>query len=465
MNASGHNYSTSPSQIIADVFKAGMDIDCGGYVPKHLMKALADGTVTRGDMDTALTHLFDVLFRLGLFETEASQPLRNATPAVVGSDTHRQIALEAAVQGVVLLKNENRTLPLRMARSIDTLVVVGHDECKLGPYAAVPRPEDRDEHCTITAGLNSTTAATVRHVTNLSVACEQAVGTTEVSAIVAVLDTDCMGESMDRTSIGPDPADAQALTHIAEQRANGTCAASASGTPFLLVVLGACATDLTVATQAFDAVLFAGSGGERSGEAISRIIFAMDVPSGRLPITMYTQAITNSSLFDMGMRPRPQDNFPGRTYRFHTGPQVFPAFFGLSYTTFSTTIDAGSMHAQPLSLKTINNDLHNESLHRFSAPRLINIKVEVKNTGTRRASTAVLAFIAGPTAGSGGEPIRELVGLHKIWLDPFESTDLVFGLGAWELSSTDENGRRRAIAGFWTLTMGDGEASLGVVVA
>ena len=72
--------------------------------------------------------------------------------------------------------------------------------------------------------------------------------------------------------------DAQALAHIAEQRSKGLCGA---GKPFVLVVLGACATDLTVAASAFDAVVWAGSGGERGGEAITRVLFGLDVPSGK----------------------------------------------------------------------------------------------------------------------------------------------------------------------------------------
>jgi len=72
--------------------------------------------------------------------------------------------------------------------------------------------------------------------------------------------------------------DAQALAHIAEQRSKGLCGA---GKPFVLVVLGACATNLTVAASAFDAVVWAGSGGERGGEAIARVLFGLDVPSGK----------------------------------------------------------------------------------------------------------------------------------------------------------------------------------------
>ena len=263
------------------MFKAGLDINCGSYIPPHLMKALADGAVTRSDMDVALTHLFDVLMRLGLFETEVAQPLRYAGVASVGSPAHRQITLEAAVQGCVLLTNNNHTLPLsRAQRPLASVAVVGQEECKLGPYAATPRPEDRSQHCTIIDGLRRVGVTELTAVSELSAACDQA----NSQVVVAVLDTNCQGESHDRQSIGPADVDARALASIEDQRNNGTCH---NGKPFVLVVQGACATDLSVAASAFDAVLWAGAGGERAGEAVGRVLYGFDAPSGRLPITLY----------------------------------------------------------------------------------------------------------------------------------------------------------------------------------
>ena len=447
MNASGHNYSASPDQIIADVFKAGLDINCGSFIPPHLMKALADGAITRRDMNVALTHLFDVLMRLGLFETEAAQPLHGAGVNDVGTTTHRQISLDAAVQGCVLLTNFNETLPLVRAQPLHSVAVVGQDECKLGPYAATPRSNDKAHHCTVFDGLHGIGAMALTAVNNLSAACDQT--TSEI--VVAILDTNCLSESHDRQSIGPADDDAQALGHIADRRSKGTCHVAK---PFVLVVLGACATDLRVAASAFDAVLWAGSGGERAGEAISRVLFGMEVPSGRLPITMYDRQIDQTSLFDMAMRPSPSRGYPGRTYRFHTGQQVFPAFHGLSYTTFSYTLRNVLVAPVALTAVAINADLRNASMHRFSAPPRLTITAMVTNTGARAAPVSVLAFVAGPAAGTEGEPIRELIGFEKLQLGVGQSAEVRFPLGAWELSSVDAAGLRRATRGKWCVMVG-----------
>ena len=159
----------------------------------HLMKALADGAVSRSDLNSALTHMFDVLMRLGQFDTEAEQPLLHAGVADVGNDAHRAIALEAAVQGVVLLTNHNATLPLSVPTKQLTVALVGQTECKLGPYAATPRAEDKTTACDLADALNATAAA-VTIAKNLSTACDQ----TTADVIVAVLDTNCLGESHDR---------------------------------------------------------------------------------------------------------------------------------------------------------------------------------------------------------------------------------------------------------------------------
>eukprot|EP01052_Picozoa_sp_SAG31_P032956 SAG31_NODE_3667_length_4007_cov_1.970317_2_plen_737_part_00 len=448
MNVSGHNYSMVPDQITASVFKAGLDINCGAYVPAHLTKALADGAVSRRDMNVALTHLFDVLFRLGLFETEAAQPLSTAGVADVGTAAHRQIALEAAVQGAVLLTNHNETLPLSVSKH-QSVALVGHSECKLGPYSPEPRTNDKLHACDLADALDAT-AAVVTRAPTLSAACQQI-----TSAVIGVLDTDCEGESHDRQTIGPVDADAQMLAHIAMLRKEQLCA---PGMPLILVVLGACATDLTDAVASFDAILWAGAGGERGGEAIARLLYGADVPSGRLPITMYTREVEKMSLFDMNMRP--SADYPGRTYRFHTGPQVFPAFHGLSYTVFSYSLAADI--ATALSAQSIDATLRNRSLHRFSAPRLAVVHATIRNTGRRAAPTSVLAFAAGPKAGTAGEPLRELVGFDKVWLDPKNSVVSNFDLSAWELSSTDIDGTRRATIGKWMITVADARVVLDV---
>ena len=85
---------------------------------------MLEGVVPQSALDSALTHLFSVQFRLGLFDDPAIVPYTNISVADVCSDAHQALALDAARQGIVLLKNINGTLPLAPA-AVKTLAVIG----------------------------------------------------------------------------------------------------------------------------------------------------------------------------------------------------------------------------------------------------------------------------------------------------------------------------------------------------
>ena len=107
---SPHDYSPTPSETIRDVLTATMDSDCGGFITEHMEDAVNDGTVSMDLVDAALTNLLKVQFRLGMFEAE--RPFADITPDTsIDTAEHRQLALDAARQGMVLLKNDG-VLPL-----------------------------------------------------------------------------------------------------------------------------------------------------------------------------------------------------------------------------------------------------------------------------------------------------------------------------------------------------------------
>lgn len=89
------------------------------------MSAIDDGKVKEEDLDKALLNLFKVQFRLGLFD---GNPLNGKFgklgPADVCTSGHKELALEAVRQGVVLLKNDNQLLPLRK-NLVESLAVIG----------------------------------------------------------------------------------------------------------------------------------------------------------------------------------------------------------------------------------------------------------------------------------------------------------------------------------------------------
>lgn len=104
---------------------SGTDINCGTYMLRHMKAAIEQGKVSEEDIDRALLNLFTVQLRLGLFDGErARNRFRGIGPEDICSSEHRKLALEAARQGIVLLKNEKKLLPLDK-HFIPSLAVIG----------------------------------------------------------------------------------------------------------------------------------------------------------------------------------------------------------------------------------------------------------------------------------------------------------------------------------------------------
>jgi beta-glucosidase len=118
----GHHFATSPEQGDADAVKAGTDLDCGSAY-KALTKAVAENLVSAAEIDTAVTRLFTARMRLGMFDPPDAVPFNAIPYSEVDSAAHRELALEAARESIVLLKNRNGTLPFKP--SIRRLAVVG----------------------------------------------------------------------------------------------------------------------------------------------------------------------------------------------------------------------------------------------------------------------------------------------------------------------------------------------------
>lgn len=105
----------------------GLDLDCGPFLGIHTEEAIKKGLLTEADVDSALTNTLTVQMRLGMFDGPPSaQPYGHLGPADVCSPAHQDLALEAARQGIVLLKNhgDGPTLPLSRIRH-RTVAVIG----------------------------------------------------------------------------------------------------------------------------------------------------------------------------------------------------------------------------------------------------------------------------------------------------------------------------------------------------
>ena len=118
----GHQYKATAGEASAAAVKAGTDLTCGTEY-RSLVGAVAAGQISEAEIDQSLERLFVARFKLGMFDPPERVPFSTIPYSEVDSAAHRQIALEAARKSIVLLKNQNQTLPLKS--SVRKIAVIG----------------------------------------------------------------------------------------------------------------------------------------------------------------------------------------------------------------------------------------------------------------------------------------------------------------------------------------------------
>jgi beta-glucosidase len=134
-----HNFVKTPEEASAVAVKRGTDLECGDTY-RALVAAVKQGLISEAEIDTAVRRLFAARFRLGMFDPPESVKYAQIPFSENDSPAHRQLALEAARESIVLLKNEKNLLPLR--KDLKTIAVIGPNaddvQVLLGNYNGQP---------------------------------------------------------------------------------------------------------------------------------------------------------------------------------------------------------------------------------------------------------------------------------------------------------------------------------------
>jgi beta-glucosidase len=135
-----HKVVDTAAEAASLAVKNGCDLNCGATYPA-LLEAVELGLITDKEITRAVERLFRARYRLGMFDPEEEIPYTRIPYEVVDAPEHQELALEAARQSIVLLKNENRLLPL--AKDIGSIAVIGPNANDLPPllgnYNGTPR--------------------------------------------------------------------------------------------------------------------------------------------------------------------------------------------------------------------------------------------------------------------------------------------------------------------------------------
>ena len=135
-----HKYVKTKETAATLSIKAGLDLECGDDVyDEYLLNAYKQYMVSDADIDSAACHVLAARMKLGMFDSKERNPYARISPSVIGSKDHQQVALDAARECIVLLKNQKNMLPLNVDK-LKSIAVVGINAgtCEFGDYSGAP---------------------------------------------------------------------------------------------------------------------------------------------------------------------------------------------------------------------------------------------------------------------------------------------------------------------------------------
>ncbi|KAK8623551.1 hypothetical protein V6N13_118434 [Hibiscus sabdariffa] len=467
-------YAKLPEDAVADVLKAGMDVNCGTFLKNYTKSAVKKRKLLVSEIDRALHNLFSVRMRLGLFNgNPVNQPYGKIGRDQICSQEHQNLALEAARSGIVLLKNTNKLLPFSKAKTT-SLAVIGPNanasDTLLGNYKGPP--------CKIVTSLQGLQnyVKDIRYhpgcnAVNCSYALtDQAVKVAkgaEYVVLVMGLDQTQEREEFDRVKLVLPPKQQNLITRVARAAKN----------PVVLVLLSGGPIDINFAKydKHIGSILWAGYPGEAGGRALAEIIFGDHNPGGRLPVTWYPQSFIKVPMTDMRMRPEPSSGYPGRTYRFYKGPKVYEFGYGLSYSNYSYEFLPVAQNKVYLNnqLKSPKIELENSNALKYipvselgteRCDKRIPVTVRAQNHGDLAGKHPLLLFVR-REKGSNGRPVKQLVGFQSVILNAGERADVEFELSPCEhLSTANKEGLMVIEEGSHFLSIGEKESEIKIVL-
>jgi len=428
----GHRRVRTPVEAAALALLAGCDLCCGKSY-EQLGKAIQRGLASEADLDRALGRTLATRFKLGMFDPEERVPYASLPQEVVNSPAHRQLAYQAAVESMVLLKNKNGLLPID-TRKYRRLLITGPNAASvdvlLGNYYGM-----NDHLTTLLEGISGRAPEGVQvnyrqgcqltgenlnpinwavgeaYDSDLVIACMGLAPALEGEEGEAILS----GGAGDRLDLGLPANQVIFLKQLAEARK-----------PIVLVLTGGSPIDLGAVEGLADAILFAWYPGQEGGLAAASLLFGDESPSGRLPITFSGQAEVLPPFDDYGMT--------GRTYRYMTGEPQYPFGFGLGYAQFAYL----DLTLEKMSLR---------------AGEALTAEVTLLNAG-RREAEEVVQFYMSDLQASVPVPLHKLVGFQRVRLGPGERRRITFTITPEMMALVNEAGESVLEAGQFRLAVG-----------
>jgi beta-glucosidase len=332
-----HKFVSTSEAAAAAAVKAGDDLCCGTDY-NSLLRAVRLGLISETEIDTAVGRLLQARFQLGLFDPPERVPFAQIPISENDTPAHAALALQAAQESLVLLKNDG-LLPLDAAK-LKRIVVVGANADSvpvlLGNYNGTP-----SHPVTILDGIRQVAGRQTRVIYEPGVPLAPAPNgkmdtTAWEKAIVAAWSADVIiyvggispqleGEEMKVDCDGFHGGDRTRI-ELPAQQTGLLQALHDTGKPIVFVNCSGGAMAMPWEAENLPAILQAWYPGEQGGRAVADVLFGLASPGGRLPVTFY-RSTGDLPAFD-------NYSMSNRTYRYFGGTPLFAFGHGLSYTKF-----------------------------------------------------------------------------------------------------------------------------------
>src|SRR6266540_4339229 len=400
----GHGFAADGPDAAAKALNAGLDSEMTSTLIRDFgAQLLAQHRISMPRLNDAVRRILRVKFRAGLFEhpyvdvskAESAQLLPDAVA----------LARKDAARTMVLLKNDNSTLPLDPTKNTAVIGPLGDDgHAMLGPWWGTGRDQDA---VTLLNGIKAQSSGTTTFVQACSLPpteppqydpaddCPAGPGFDQAVAAANAADQvvlalgesrEMSGEAASRTTLDL-PGDQQQLIDRIK----------ATGKPFVVVLFNGRPLTLQKVAASSPAILEAWFPGVQAGNAVADVLFGKVNPGGKLPVSFPLRLGQVPIYYNHEPTGRPCDNTFKWNARYRDLASCDPLYafgFGLSYTKFSIT----NLHLSAQSVR------HNDT---------VTASVDVQNTGARSGDEVVQLYIHDPVA-SISQPVRRLRGFERV---------------------------------------------------
>ena len=427
-----HHIVADNADAARQALAAGVDYDLSdGSVFGTLIDQVREGKIPEGEVDRAVARVLAAKFRLGLFENPYVDP--DYAERATNSPEHQKLALKAAQETIVLLKNDGNLLPLDLPK-LKTIAVIGPNaaDVHLGGYSREPAHSvsilrgirERvgtaatvvySEGCRITEGKQGWSAWYENEVRlpDAESQLKSIQAATEVArkaevAIVVVGENESTNREAwsedhlgDRDSLDLIGYQDQLIKSIVE-----------TGTPTVVFLINGRPLSINYAAGHVPAILEGWYLGQEGGTAAANVLFGDVNPGGKLPISFPR---------NVGELPDYYDHKPSlnRSYLFNGRKPLFPFGWGLSYTTFKFD----HLRVDPAAMGRGGE---------------ATVSVEVTNTGGRKGDEVAELYIHQRVA-SVTRPVMELRGFQRLCLKPGEMKTVQFKLSPRDLQMLNQD--------------------------